>query len=52
MPEEKTEAVPADVKVNLDAEYFKWKEDEGEQGSEEKKADRTSLFGKVLKGEK
>lgn len=52
MPEEKTEAVSAEVKVNLDAEYFKWKEDEGEQGSEEKKADRTSLFGKILKGEK
>ncbi len=52
MPEEKAETVSAEVKVNLDAEYFKWKEDAGEQDSETKKADRTSLFGKILKGEK
>lgn len=52
MPEEKAETVSAEVKVNLDAEYFKWKEDTGEQDSEEKKTDRTFLFGKILKGEK
>lgn len=52
MPEEKAEAVSAEVKVNLDAEYFKWKEDAGEQEPESKKTDRTSLFGKILKGEK
>lgn len=52
VPEEKTETVTAEVKVNLDAEYFKWKEDGKEEVQEEKKSDRTSLFGKRKKSEK
>lgn len=51
-PEEKMEPVTAEVKVNLDSEYFKWKEDRGETDSEEKKTERSSLFSKILKGEK
>lgn len=50
MPEEKTEAVPAEIKVNLDAEYFKWKEDTGE-AAPEKKTEKHSLFGKIRKGD-
>ena len=33
------------IKVNLDAEYFKWKE-EADGGKEEKKPERHSFFGK------
>lgn len=51
MPEEKAEPVTAEVKVNLDSEYFKWKEENGE-GEQEKKAERSSLFGRVRKSEK
>ncbi len=47
VPEEKTETVTADVKVNLDAEYFKWKEDAEEP--EDKKAEKHTLFGKRAK---
>ncbi len=48
-PEEKMEKVTAEVSVNLDSEYFKWKEREGaaEDGeTDEKKAEKRSLFGK------
>ena len=38
----------AEIKVNLDAEYFKWKED-ADGGKEEKKPERHSFFGKRLK---
>lgn len=51
MPEEKPESIPAEVKVNLDAEYFKWKEEAGEVIPEEKKAEKHSLFGKIRKSE-
>lgn len=47
LPEEKGEPVIPEVKVNLDAEYFKWKEDAAENESGEHKAEqRHSLFGK------
>lgn len=52
IPEEKSEPVSAEVRVNLDAEYFKWKEDAGEQNLETKKSERTSLLDKILKSEK
>lgn len=51
-PEEKMEPVTAEVKVNLDSEYFKWKEENGEAGPAGKKSERASLFGKILKSEK
>lgn len=47
IPEEKMETVTADVKVNLDAEYFKWKEDAGEP--ENKKTEKHTLFGRRTK---
>lgn len=55
-PEEKEEKITAEVSVNLDSEYFKWKEREANGGDEEGIADikrpgKKSLFGK-LKGEK
>lgn len=49
MPEEKMENVTAEVKVNLDAEYFKWKEDSEEPEPEEKKPERHSRIGKRRK---
>lgn len=49
IPEEKTENVTADVKVNLDAEYFKWKEDAKEAEAEDKKVEKHTLFGKRTK---
>lgn len=52
MPEEKSEPVTAEVKVNLDSEYFKWKEENGEAEHGEKKPERPSLFGKIRKSEK
>lgn len=51
VPEEKPDSTPAEVKVNLDAEYFKWKEEAGEAVPEEKKTGKHSLFGKMRKGE-
>lgn len=51
-PEEKMEKVTAEVSVNLDSEYFKWKEKENageEDDTEEKKAEKRSLFGKMKK---
>lgn len=52
IPEEKLEPVTAEVKVNLDAEYFKWKEDASEGETIDKKSEKSSLFGKIRKGEK
>lgn len=49
--EEKPESIPAEVKVNLDAEYFKWKEDASDTAPEEKRTEKHSLFGKILKSE-
>lgn len=50
-PEEITESVQAEIKVNLDAEYFKWKEESTENTSEEKKPEKHSLFGKIKKSD-
>ena len=44
-PEKNTGETGAEIKVNLDAEYFKWKED-ADGGKEEKKPERHSFFGK------
>ena len=52
IPEEKPEPVTAEVKVNLDSEYFKWKEENGEAEQGEKKPERSSIFGKIRKSEK
>lgn len=49
MPEEKKEPVTARINVNLDAEYFKWKEDAEEEKPAEKRTEKHSLFGKLLK---
>lgn len=51
IPEEKTEKVTAEVSVNLDSEYFKWKEREANGESEEvsKKTEKKSLFGRLGK---
>ena len=38
-----------EIKVNLDAEYFRWKEEAGEDMAVEKKTERHFLFGKLLK---
>lgn len=55
-PEEKLEPVAAEIRVNLDSEYFKWKEGEDakDTGAEGKsrKPERSSFLGKFLKGEK
>ncbi len=51
MPEEKMEKVTAEISVNLDSEYFKWKEREanGGEGDESKKPGKKSLFGRLGK---
>lgn len=51
MPEEKMEKVTAEVSVNLDSEYFKWKEREANGGEDEetKKPEKKSLFGRLGK---
>lgn len=51
MPEEKMEKVTAEISVNLDSEYFKWKEREANGGEEEslKKPEKKSLFGRLGK---
>ena len=51
VPEEKAETLPPEIKVNLDAEYFKWKEDEKEPDPDEKKIGKHSLFGKIRKSD-
>lgn len=47
MPEEKMEKVSAEISVNLDSEYFKWKEREanGAEDEDVKKTGKKSLFG-------
>jgi hypothetical protein len=50
--DEASEKVDAEIRVNLDAEYFKWKEEtdkEEEKKPEGKKPLRHTLFGKVIK---
>ena len=49
MPEEKMEKVTAEVSVNLDSEYFKWKEREANGGEDEetRKPEKKSLFGRL-----
>jgi phage-related minor tail protein len=49
IPEEKPEPVTPQVNVNLDAEYFKWKEEGGEEKPQEKKSGKHTLFGKIVK---
>lgn len=54
VPEEKKEPVSAQVNVNLDADYFKWKEEtagenEAVEKPAEKKTEKYSLFGKLRK---
>lgn len=51
IPEEKTEKVTAEVNINLDSEYFKWKEreDSREDGKNGTKSGKKSLFGKIIK---
>ena len=46
IPEEKMEKVTAEISVNLDSEYFKWKQQEANGGmnDEEKKPEKKSLF--------
>ena len=53
-PEEKEEAVAAEISVNLDAEYFKWKEREANGEAKDEIADikrggKKSIFGKRKK---
>ena len=53
-PEEKTEYEAPKITVNLDSEYFKWKEQEAAEESENvapKKGEKRSLFGKKSKTE-
>ncbi len=51
IPEEKIEKVTAEVSVNLDSEYFKWKEREanGENVKDIKKPERKPLFSRFGK---
>ena len=53
VPEEKMETVIPEINVNLDADYFRWKEEgEIEQEPEnEKKSEKFSLFGKILRND-
>ena len=45
-PEEKTEKAALEISVNLDSEYFKWKEQEGkEELSDDKKTEKKTFFG-------
>lgn len=50
-PEEKPEKVMPEISVNLDSEYFKWKEREANGGETEtvKKTEKKSLFGRFGK---
>ena len=52
VPEEKAEKITAEVSVNLDSEYFKWKEREanGDDSESVKKTEKKSLFGRFGKG--
>ena len=46
-PEEEKQAVTPEINVNLDSEYFKWKEREASGGEEEEKEEKRSFFGKI-----
>ena len=50
-PEEKTEKAAPEISVNLDSEYFKWKEQEGkeEDSEDEKQPEKKGFFGKFMK---
>lgn len=50
-PEEKTEKAAPEISVNLDSEYFKWKEQEGkeEDPEDEKQPEKKGFFGKFMK---
>lgn len=53
LPEEKPESVIPEININLDADYFRWKE-EGEISEEtekERKPERFSLLGKILRND-
>lgn len=53
-PEEKTEYTAPEVTVNLDSEYFKWKEQENGAAADSaagKKGEKRSLFAKMKKSE-
>lgn len=51
IPEEKPEKVTAEISVNLDSEYFKWKEREANGGEKDGtgKPEKKSLFGRLGK---
>lgn len=49
IPEEKPEVVIPEVNVNLDAEYFKWKDANDGDSETEKKQEKHVLFGKMRK---
>lgn len=51
-PEEKKADVMSDIKVNLDAEYFQWKEQEGEPEENKKESAKEGSFKKFLLGKK
>ena len=50
-PEEKTEKAAPEISVNLDSEYFKWKEQERKEGDpeDEKQPEKKGFFGKFMK---
>lgn len=50
--EEETEKEEIDLDINLDEEYFQWIEEETTEKKVEKKPEKISLFGKILKGDK
>ena len=49
-PEEKTEKAAPEISVNLDSEYFKWKEQEGkeEDSEDEKQPEKKGFFGNKI----
>ena len=50
-PEEQTEKIAPEISVNLDSEYFKWKEQEGKEDAseEDKQPEKKGFFGKFMK---
>lgn len=50
--EETPAEIPAaEINVNLDAEYFRWKEENPSKKTESKKQDKHSLFARIIKGD-
>lgn len=45
------EAPAAEINVNLDAEYFRWKEKDAPQKTDSKKQDKHSLLARIIKGD-